>query len=134
MRSKAILISYVKRSQCIDLRIPFCAHNVRMHATTPRSPAVVGLFICLWYALEYSVHCGATGTYSRSNPWSGKVCEIWPKDTIVPHVDVITACASPNQVLRSFPPLQASKIRAIAISFVPRLPDELYERLVHHAK
>ena len=41
---------------------------------------------------------------------------------------------SPNQILRSFPPLQASKIRAIAISFIPRIPDDLYDRLVQHAK
>lgn len=41
---------------------------------------------------------------------------------------------SPNQVLRSFPPLQASKIKALAISFVPRLPEDLYQRLVDHAK
>jgi cell cycle arrest protein BUB2 len=41
---------------------------------------------------------------------------------------------SPNQVLRSFPPLQARKIKAIAISFVNKLPEELYHRLVIHAK
>jgi cell cycle arrest protein BUB2 len=46
----------------------------------------------------------------------------------------LTFCISPNQVLRSFPPLQASKIKALAISFVPRLPEELYQRLVDHAK
>jgi cell cycle arrest protein BUB2 len=46
----------------------------------------------------------------------------------------LTLDISPNQVLRSFPPLQASKIKALAISFVPRLPEDLYRRLVDHAK
>lgn len=41
---------------------------------------------------------------------------------------------SPTKILRSFPPLQAKTIRNLAVSFVPRIPDGVYEELVMHAK
>jgi len=47
----------------------------------------------------------------------------------------LTACThSPTKILRSFPPLQAKTIRNLAVSFVPRIPDGVYEELVMHAK
>ncbi|KAK5150988.1 hypothetical protein LTR04_006689 [Oleoguttula sp. CCFEE 6159] len=48
--------------------------------------------------------------------------------------DQILGSPSPNQILRSFPPLQAAKIKAIAISFVRKIPEDLYEQIVVHAK
>ncbi|KAF1813716.1 TBC-domain-containing protein [Eremomyces bilateralis CBS 781.70] len=48
--------------------------------------------------------------------------------------DQLMEAASPNQILRSFPPLQAAKVKAIAISFVPKIPEELYGRIVSHAR
>lgn len=48
--------------------------------------------------------------------------------------DQILSSPSPNQILRSLPPLQAANIKAIAISFVRKIPDELYEQIVSHAK
>ena len=47
---------------------------------------------------------------------------------------VLTVCDSPNQILRSFPPLQAFRVKSMAISFVSSIPDELYERMVMHVK
>ncbi|KAF2403821.1 TBC-domain-containing protein [Trichodelitschia bisporula] len=46
----------------------------------------------------------------------------------------VLGAESPNQILRSFPPLQAGKIKALTISFVARLPDELYRRLIEHVR
>lgn len=48
--------------------------------------------------------------------------------------DQIMSSPSPNQILRSFPPLQASSIKAYAINFVRKIPDELYEQILDHAK
>lgn len=41
---------------------------------------------------------------------------------------------SPNQILRSLPPLQAGKIKAMTISFVRKIPKDLYDEIVAHAK
>jgi len=41
---------------------------------------------------------------------------------------------SPNQILRSFPALQASSIKAYAINFVRKIPDDLYAEILDHAK
>ncbi|OQE19120.1 hypothetical protein PENSTE_c016G01568 [Penicillium steckii] len=48
--------------------------------------------------------------------------------------DTIFQSDSPGRVLRSFPPLEAKGIIAMAVSFVPKIPDDLYEEMIHHAK
>ncbi|TLD14758.1 TBC-domain-containing protein [Venturia nashicola] len=48
--------------------------------------------------------------------------------------DQILGADSPNQVLRSFPPLQANKIKMLALTFIKRIPQDAYQRLVDHAK
>lgn len=48
--------------------------------------------------------------------------------------DVIMQSESPNKVLRSFPPLDAEKIISLTVSFVRKIPDDLYAELVDHAK
>lgn len=40
----------------------------------------------------------------------------------------------PNDILRQLPSLQAAKIKAMAISFLRRLPDDLYLEIVSHAQ
>lgn len=45
-----------------------------------------------------------------------------------------TVSYSPGRILRSFPPLEAKGIIAMAVSFVPKIPDDLYEEMVNHAK
>ncbi|KAK9467822.1 rab-GTPase-TBC domain-containing protein [Lipomyces arxii] len=47
--------------------------------------------------------------------------------------DQLLSSASPMALLRSFPPLQAKKTITLAVSFVPKLPDELYDLLVRHS-
>ncbi|KAK9383300.1 rab-GTPase-TBC domain-containing protein [Kockiozyma suomiensis] len=46
--------------------------------------------------------------------------------------DSLLASKSPMSLLRTFPLLQAKKIITLAVSFVPQLPDELYDLLVRH--
>ncbi|KAK9237851.1 rab-GTPase-TBC domain-containing protein [Lipomyces kononenkoae] len=46
--------------------------------------------------------------------------------------DSLLASQSPMTLLRTFPPLQAKKVITLAVSFVPRLPEELYDLLVRH--
>ncbi|KAK9458264.1 rab-GTPase-TBC domain-containing protein [Dipodascopsis uninucleata] len=46
--------------------------------------------------------------------------------------DSLLSSASPMQLLRTFPPLQAKKVITLAVSFVPKLPEELYNLLVRH--
>ncbi|KZF25895.1 putative mitotic check point protein [Xylona heveae TC161] len=48
--------------------------------------------------------------------------------------DAILESPSPMKVLRSFPPLQASKIKWLAISILDRIPNGLYDEIVDHAK
>lgn len=48
--------------------------------------------------------------------------------------DDLLASPSPNQILRQLPPLQSSKIKALAISFTTRVPTELYDEIVAHGR
>ena len=42
--------------------------------------------------------------------------------------------SSPNKILRSFPALEADKVISLTVSFVRKIPDDLYGDLVEHAK
>ncbi|KAK9433513.1 rab-GTPase-TBC domain-containing protein [Lipomyces doorenjongii] len=46
--------------------------------------------------------------------------------------DSLLASQSPMTLLRTFPALQAKKVITLAVSFVPKLPEELYDLLVRH--
>ncbi|KAI9813141.1 MAG: hypothetical protein M1827_004362 [Pycnora praestabilis] len=48
--------------------------------------------------------------------------------------DTILTSPSPTKILRSFPPLQAAKVKMIAISLVRKIPDDVYNDIVMHAK
>ncbi|KAH8700660.1 putative mitotic check point protein [Talaromyces proteolyticus] len=48
--------------------------------------------------------------------------------------DAIMQSDSPNKLLRSFPPLEADKIISLTVSFIQKIPDDLYGDLVDHAK
>ncbi|KAF2253502.1 TBC-domain-containing protein [Trematosphaeria pertusa] len=41
---------------------------------------------------------------------------------------------SPNQILRSLPPLNAADIIQVALSFAGKIPEDMYEELINHAK
>ena len=44
----------------------------------------------------------------------------------------ILASQSPIALLRSFPPLKAKEIIKLAVSFVARLPENIYDMLTRH--
>ncbi|KAJ6119215.1 hypothetical protein N7523_003495 [Penicillium sp. IBT 18751x] len=48
--------------------------------------------------------------------------------------DEILESPSPNKLLRSFPPLQAKDIIALTVLLVRKIPDDVYEEMVNHAK
>ncbi len=41
---------------------------------------------------------------------------------------------SPNKLLRSFPALQADQIKAMTLTIIKRIPDDVYAEIVAHAK
>jgi len=41
---------------------------------------------------------------------------------------------SPMKLLRQFPPLNAKMIVSVAVSLVRKIPEELFEELVNHAR
>ncbi|KAI2628901.1 rab-GTPase-TBC domain-containing protein [Xylaria nigripes] len=45
----------------------------------------------------------------------------------------LLSSSSPNKLLRSFPTLQADKIKAHALAVVKMIPDDVYEEIVKHA-
>ncbi|OCK77117.1 TBC-domain-containing protein [Lepidopterella palustris CBS 459.81] len=48
--------------------------------------------------------------------------------------DQIIGNPSPNQILRPFPPLQAAKVIQVATSFAAKIPVDIYEQIINHAK
>ncbi|KAI9370372.1 rab-GTPase-TBC domain-containing protein [Aspergillus egyptiacus] len=48
--------------------------------------------------------------------------------------DTLLKSPSPNKILRSFPPLDAKEIIALAVLIVRKIPEPLYAELINHAK
>ncbi|KAH0543083.1 hypothetical protein FGG08_002597 [Glutinoglossum americanum] len=48
--------------------------------------------------------------------------------------DAIMESPSPMKILRSFPPLQAAKVKGLAIALLRKIPESVYEELVMHAR
>ncbi|KAL4884325.1 rab-GTPase-TBC domain-containing protein [Aspergillus karnatakaensis] len=48
--------------------------------------------------------------------------------------DTLLKSPSPNKILRSFPPLDAKEIIALAVLIVRKIPESLYAELIDHAK
>ncbi|KAG4439863.1 hypothetical protein IFR05_004639 [Cadophora sp. M221] len=46
----------------------------------------------------------------------------------------ILSSPSPTKILRSFPPLQAETIKAVTLSLIKKIPDDVYAEIVSHAK
>jgi cell cycle arrest protein BUB2 len=42
--------------------------------------------------------------------------------------------SSPTKILRSFPALQAETIKEVTLSLVKKVPDDIYQQIVMHAK
>ncbi|KAB2577735.1 hypothetical protein BFW01_g4424 [Lasiodiplodia theobromae] len=48
--------------------------------------------------------------------------------------DQILASPSPNQILRSLPPLQAKSIIGLVVANAQRIPEDIYQQMIDHAK
>jgi cell cycle arrest protein BUB2 len=48
--------------------------------------------------------------------------------------DTVLTIPSPNQILRSLPSLNAQKIIGVAMSFASKVPEDMYEEIIDHAK
>ncbi|EOD48753.1 putative mitotic check point protein [Neofusicoccum parvum] len=48
--------------------------------------------------------------------------------------DQILASPSPNQILRSLPPLQAKSIIGLVVANAQRIPEDVYQQMIDHAK
>ncbi|KAG9859404.1 cell division control protein-like protein, partial [Aureobasidium melanogenum] len=102
-------------SKGMEARIYAFASVLTMCACTPPLPEVLQLWdFCFAYGPHLNLLCIVA--------------------QLVLIRDQLLTSPSPNQILRSFPPLQASKIKPMAISFVRKLPDDLYQQIVDHAK
>ncbi|KEQ69288.1 TBC-domain-containing protein [Aureobasidium namibiae CBS 147.97] len=102
-------------SKGMEARIYAFASVLTMCACTPPLPEVLQLWdFCFAYGPHLNLLCIVA--------------------QLVLIRDQLLTSPSPNQILRSFPPLQASKIKPMAISFVRKLPEDLYQQVVDHAK
>ncbi|KAF2146647.1 uncharacterized protein K452DRAFT_219134 [Aplosporella prunicola CBS 121167] len=48
--------------------------------------------------------------------------------------DQILASPSPNQILRSLPPLQSKAIISLAVANAQKIPEDIYQQIIDHAK
>lgn len=48
--------------------------------------------------------------------------------------DQILNSPSPNQILRNLPALNAQKIISVAMTFAAKIPEDMYEEIINHAK
>ncbi|KAF2682791.1 TBC-domain-containing protein [Lentithecium fluviatile CBS 122367] len=48
--------------------------------------------------------------------------------------DGLLTSSSPNNLLRSFPPLNAEAIIRMAVTCANKIPEDMYEEIIHHAK
>ncbi|KAK9448958.1 rab-GTPase-TBC domain-containing protein [Limtongia smithiae] len=85
-------------------------------------------------------------TMSACTPPLNEILKLW--DFLIafgPHMNILAVIAqlllirdsllaspSPMTLLRTFPPLQAKKVITLAVSFVPKLPEHLYNMLARH--
>ncbi|GAB7341318.1 hypothetical protein MBLNU457_7587t1 [Dothideomycetes sp. NU457] len=102
-------------SKGLEARIYGFASVLTMCACTPPLPEVLQLWD---FYLAYGPHMNL-------------ICIV---AQLVLIRDQILSSPSPNQILRSFPSLQAANIKAYAINFVRKIPDDLYAEIIDHAK
>ncbi|KAF2797888.1 cell division control protein 16 [Melanomma pulvis-pyrius CBS 109.77] len=87
-------------------------------------------------------------TMSACTPPLPEVLQLW--DFLFaygPHLNILCIVAqlvlirdqlldspSPNQILRSLPSLNASRIIRVAMTFASKIPEDMYEEIINHAK
>jgi hypothetical protein len=89
----------------------------------------MGLSLRIWRAPEYSLRRRPARPDPRryiEKPKVGPITPFWQV-----YAD---GSSSPNQLLRSFPPLNASGIISVAMTFAAKIPEDMYEEIINHAK
>jgi len=120
-------------SKGMEARIYAFASVLTMCACTPPLPEVLQLWdFCFAYGPHLNLLCIVAQLVLIRDQLLSSPRYVACLSCCMHPVDHQTR--SPNQILRSFPPLQASKIKPMAISFVRKLPEDLYQQVVDHAK
>ncbi|RZM26565.1 MAG: hypothetical protein EOO88_16525 [Pedobacter sp.] len=120
-------------SKGMEARIYAFASVLTMCACTPPLPEVLQLWdFCFAYGPHLNLLCIVAQLVLIRDQLLSSPRYVACLSCCMHPVDHQTR--SPNQILRSLPPLQASKIKPMAISFVRKLPEDLYQQVVDHAK
>ncbi len=122
-------------SKGLNAEIYAFASVLTMCACTPPLPEVLRLwdFLLAW-GPHLNLICIVAQLILIRDQILGSMRFVPPKRCSYKSRIQLTLRSSPNQILRSFPPLQAEKIIAVATSFVGKIPHDIYEQIVTHAK
>ncbi|KAI9803480.1 MAG: hypothetical protein M1825_001823 [Sarcosagium campestre] len=114
--------------EIVDPKLAAYLSSKSMHAELYAFPSVLTLCACtpplpevlhLWdFLFAYGIHLNLLCIVAQ----------------LVMMRDNILKSPSPTKILRSFPPLQAAKVKAVAISLIRKIPDAVYDEIVVHAK
>lgn len=105
-------------------------------ACTPPLPEVLHLWDFLFaYGPHLNILCiVAQLNRIRDTILQSERCARRQYPSICLFLRILLTVYSPNKVLRNLPPLDAEKIIGLTVSFVPKIPEDLYAELVEHAK
>jgi cell cycle arrest protein BUB2 len=131
--------------EVVDPKLAAYLFSKGMYAELYAFPSVLTLCACtpplpevlhLWdFLFAYGLHLNILCIVAQLNRMRDAILqsERYVK-TIEGIIDFVLTRISPNKLLRSFPPLEADKVISLTVSFVRKIPDDLYGDLVDHAK
>lgn len=131
--------------EVVDPKLAAYLFSKGMYAELYAFPSVLTLCACtpplpevlhLWdFLFAYGPHLNILCIVAQLNRMRDAILqsERYVK-TIQGIIDFVLTGISPNKLLRSFPPLEADKVISLTVSFVRKIPDDLYGDLVDHAK
>lgn len=108
-------LSHCLLSRGVKAEVYAFASVLTMCACTPPLPEV----LALWdFLLAYGAHLNILCVCAQ----------------LIAMRESLLASASPGTLLRAFPALEARKVIMLTVGMVAKVPEELYEELVHHAQ
>jgi cell cycle arrest protein BUB2 len=133
--------------EIVDPKLASYLLSKGMHAELYAFPSVLTLCACtpplpevlhLWdFLFAYGPHLNILCIVAQLNRMRDMILQseryVYTQATLE-CIQRLLTIQSPNKLLRSFPPLDAEKIISLTVSFVRKIPDDLYAELVHHAK
>jgi hypothetical protein len=93
-----------------------------MYASIVRGSLTMGLSPCLWDSYEHP----------RDNLSTDHPARWHPTTSIVFHIKIFITF-SPMKLLRKLPPLNSRKVIALSVSFLRKIPQDVYTLLASHA-